>query len=103
LDDISGTNVFTFPVDMQKQPPGYENIPALAEESLPASKKRKKEKKAKASTQVILSVDVQRCTARALATMARLPGSKMQTTSFNEFLNRGRHSASGSKMHILMA
>jgi hypothetical protein len=60
LDDISGTNVFTFPVDMQKQPPGYENIPALAEESLPASKKRKKEKKAKASTQVILSVDVQR-------------------------------------------
>jgi hypothetical protein len=44
LDDIFRTNTFTFPLEMQKQPPSYENIHAghsPEEEGMPMSKKSK--------------------------------------------------------------
>ena len=45
LDDILGTNHFTFPLAMQKQPPSYDNIPAVPS---PESKKHKRQKSSKA-------------------------------------------------------
>lgn len=41
LDDLFNTNSYTFPPEMQKQPPSCENIPAgsFSEKGLPASKR----------------------------------------------------------------
>jgi hypothetical protein len=104
LDDLINTNSYTFPPEMQKQPPSCENIPAGSfseEKDLPASKRSRRGKTGRKSA-ATKAADTQ-------AADGKVHSFLVTTVDFELFVLTTGCSARalarflGNKIHILMA